>query len=85
MACGNLLEIFLERYCFQGLQRVRFFGNSGYSWGIPPPPIPLKSLLGAGFAKNVYKILIADGLRVKILSANDLRVELLSLALLPPL
>jgi hypothetical protein len=34
--------------------------------GIPPPAIPWKGLLGAGLAKSVCKILIADDLGVKI-------------------
>jgi hypothetical protein len=34
--------------------------------GTPLPPIPLNGLLGAGFAKSVCKILIADHLEVKI-------------------
>jgi hypothetical protein len=40
--------------------------------GTPPPPCPCNSLLGAGFAKSVCKILIADGLEVKILTTNGL-------------
>jgi len=40
--------------------------------GSPPPPIPRKGLLGAEFAKSVCKILIADGLEVKILTTNEL-------------
>jgi hypothetical protein len=41
-------------------------------WRYPPPPCPCNSLLGAGFAKSVCKILIADGLEVKILTTNGL-------------
>jgi len=40
--------------------------------GIPPPPHLLKGLLGAGFAKSVCKILMANGLEVKILTTNGL-------------
>jgi hypothetical protein len=41
----------------------------------PPPPYPRKVLLGAGFAKSVSKILMANGLEVKILRTNELHVE----------
>ena len=43
-----------------------------YLEGYPPPPVPLKTLLGAGFAKSVCKILISKNLEVKILKTDDL-------------
>ena len=38
----------------------------GVKSGYPPPPIPLKALLGAGFAKSVCKILMSNNLEIKI-------------------
>jgi hypothetical protein len=70
---------------FSGPAAGVFFREFWLVLGYPLPPIPVKTLLGAGFAKSVCKILIADGLRVKILSANELRVEPLSLPIPPPL
>jgi hypothetical protein len=58
-------------------------GKTVYFGGIPPPPIPRKGLLGAGLAKSVCKILIADGLEVKILTANELGPFSSDLPLLP--
>src|ERR1051326_2914571 len=40
--------------------------------GYPPSPLPLKVLLGAGFAKSVCKILMSKNLEVKILRTGDL-------------
>ena len=41
-------------------------------WGTPLPPLLLKILLGAGFTKNVCKILIANNLDTKILTTKEL-------------
>jgi len=51
--------------------------------GIPPPPLPLNGLLGAGLAKSVCKILIADSLEVKILTTNGLGLLSSDLPVLP--
>jgi len=40
--------------------------------GIPPSPCPLKALLGAGSAKRAGKILMSNGLEVKILRTKSL-------------
>ncbi len=40
--------------------------------GVPPLPLPLKALLGAGFAKSVCKVLMSKNLEVKILKTGDL-------------
>lgn len=52
---------------------MKFWAHSSYFQGIPSPLYPLKGLRGAGFAKSVRKILMANNLGVKILSAKDLR------------
>jgi len=58
-------------------------GKTVYFSGIPPPPIPWKGLLGAGLAKSVCKILIADGLEVKILTTNELGLFSFDFSVLP--
>src|SRR5258708_3124329 len=56
----------------RGLGRQdRQFG--GAIFGVsPPPPYPLKGLLGAGSAKSVCKILMSKSLGVKILRTKNL-------------
>jgi hypothetical protein len=42
-------------------------GSTRHLFGVsPPPPRPLKALLGAGLAKTVRKILRTKSLEVKI-------------------
>ncbi len=67
----------------------RSIRESGTEWGkyrvwrYPPSPHPRNGLLGAGFAKIVCKILIADGLEVKILTTNGLGLLSWSSPILP--
>jgi len=49
MPCGFPAEINLSR-------DVAGLGKMALDDGYPPPPTPLKVLLGAGFAKNLGKI-----------------------------
>jgi hypothetical protein len=61
------------------------FGKNARVEGYPPPPSPLKALLGAEFAKMLCKILSPKGLGVTILITKNLLVagERLSRPLAP--
>ena len=61
--CPLIFSQTSARDCFESaVERVRF----SLAGGIPPPPLPLKGLLGAGFARMVCKILSRKDLEVKI-------------------
>jgi hypothetical protein len=69
--CGSFLQKILRRTSL-GRALTALLGNRA-ALGVIPLPLPLKRLTGAGSAKSLCKILIADGLEVRILITKDFK------------
>jgi hypothetical protein len=71
LACGFVVEIFLPVRRISALRRLKFYMRVIISSDRPPPPIPLKALPSAGFAKQVCQDLEPKGFRYQNLDSKQ--------------